>query len=112
MSVGPQFENLSQGCYPDGDSSRVVFMPALTPGAPNSMAEPLRLIGLAVNSTEVTVTWSTVPGRAYRLESCLRLESPDWSPVGPDLTADGLSLEASQPVGPAPQRFYRVARVD
>lgn len=112
VRFGPQFENLSQGCYPDGDSSRVVFMTTLTPGAANSLAEPLRLIGLAVSSTEVTVTWSTVPGRTYRLESCLRLESRDWSPVGPDLTADGLSLEASEPVGPAPQRFYRVARVD
>ncbi len=112
VRFGPQFENTSQGCYPDGESSRVVFMPTLTPGAPNSLAESLRLIGLAVSSTEVTVTWSAVPGRTYRLECCSRLEPGDWRPVSPDLTADGLSIEAVEPIGPAPERFYRVVRVD
>jgi len=55
--------------------------------------------------TSTSVTWSTVPGKKYQLDSS-NAPNGTYNPVGPQLTAAGNSL--SENVTVAPPVFYRV----
>jgi len=76
------------------------------------VAQPklLRIELLADNS--VKLTWSAVPGQAYRVQFKARLEDPVWTDLGNPIVADG--AEASY-TDDSPQRsatgFYQVVAV-
>jgi hypothetical protein len=59
----------------------------------------------------IALTWSTVPGLVYQLQRSASLTPTNWSNVGGTLTANGSTLSASDPIGTATQRFYRVGLV-
>jgi uncharacterized repeat protein (TIGR03803 family) len=56
----------------------------------------------------LVLTWSTVPGAQYQLESIGDLSQTNWSNSGSLLTADGAFLSATNSIGPAQRQFYRV----
>ncbi len=68
---------------------------------------------LAVTRTNNTIglTWSTMSGLVYQVQSSASMNPTNWSNVGGTLTANGSSLSASNVFGVATQRFYRVLLV-
>lgn len=61
-----------------------------------------------VGTTNLTVTWSAIPGRSYRLEYKTNLASGSWTAVGTNQTATdctGVQVDTNGSSGP---RFYRL----
>jgi hypothetical protein len=67
---------------------------------------------VSLDGAQLTVTWSTQPGRRYRLEASDDLSSSVWTPVTELLDASDSSLSATLGAEAAPRRFYRVASVE
>jgi YD repeat-containing protein len=56
----------------------------------------------------VLLTWTTIPGRMYQLQSAQALTSTNWSNLGGILAATNDTLFSSDIINSTPQRFYRV----
>jgi RHS repeat-associated protein len=56
----------------------------------------------------VSLTWSSISGRAYQLQSKDDMSSGTWSNVGSSAIATGSSITASDSQSPINQRYYRV----
>ena len=56
----------------------------------------------------LVVTWSTVTGGSYQLQSSSSLSSNAWANLGSVLTASGSTLSATNPIASGSPRFYRV----
>ena len=54
------------------------------------------------------LTWNSVPGQRYRLQYKPTLAATDWTDLLPDITASDTTVLATDAVGSAPQRFYRI----
>jgi hypothetical protein len=106
-----QFENISQGLFPDGNTNSVVFMTS-TPRAANTLSAPLALTGISFNAPTVTLIWSALPGRTYRVEYADDLAAPMWSVLGDPIEAVGRSVVANDAVPLIGHRFYRIVRVE
>jgi len=65
---------------------------------------------LSVTRTTNTIrlTWTTMSGLVYQVQSSASMNPTNWSNVGGTLTANGSTLSASNTFGVATQRFYRV----
>jgi hypothetical protein len=70
------------------------------------VAPTIHSIGLT--SGVVSVTWISVSGTTYRLQYENSVTSTNWNDVVPDVPATGPTTTATNVVGSAPQRFYRV----
>jgi hypothetical protein len=108
---GRQFENISQGFFPDGDTN-AVFSMMMTPRAANTLSAPVRIFGISFTATTVTLIWSAIPGRTYRVEYKDDLSAPAWSALGNSIEAVGTSAFANDGVSLIGHRFYRILRVD
>lgn len=74
----------------------------------NPYDKPFRLLSVALDSATLTLTWESVPGQPYRVETSSNLVS--WSTLAGNLLAtnDSFTFTASLSASP---RYYRVARV-
>jgi hypothetical protein len=113
LDFGPQSPGVSAGLFADGNTTAVYPMPTPTPGAPNSLATgtPLQ-VEVSIATGLVTLSWKSIPGRTYRIESKNSLADPAWTATGPDIIAAGPVTTATDPVGTAPVRFYRIQQRD
>jgi hypothetical protein len=59
----------------------------------------------------IALTWSTMSGLVYQVQSTASLTPTNWSNVGGTMTASGSTLSASEAIGTATQRLYRVRLV-
>jgi hypothetical protein len=71
----------------------------------------LRISSLTVTSGVATIRWSSVSGKTYRLQYAPDLWASDWQDVQPDVTANASTAMATNLVGTASRRFYRVMLV-
>jgi hypothetical protein len=55
----------------------------------------------------IAITWPTVPGRTYQVQYSTNLAGTNWNVVS-NVTAIWPTATVSDPIGPDPQRFYRV----
>lgn len=56
-----------------------------------------------------TITWGSVPGKSYQVESKDDLAAPSWRPCGTVLKATGAATSVTDETAPAgPRRLYRV----
>lgn len=118
---GPQFENVSQGLYADGNTNAIYLMTNFTPRAANYLPPPPGPIappGKAV-PPQLTLTgklpdgsllfeFSTTPGWTYRVEFKSELGGTAWTALTADVVATGASLTFTDTPENAAQRFYRV----
>jgi uncharacterized repeat protein (TIGR03803 family) len=79
-----------------------VFRLSLTPPA-----SPVFQTVTNTGST-ITLTWSSVAGKAYQLQYTTNLAQTNWSSLASTITATGSTVTASDFLGLGPQRFYRV----
>jgi hypothetical protein len=56
----------------------------------------------------IHLTWNAFPNVSYQVQSATNLASLNWTTVAGSLLATGKVMSASEPIGPGPQRFYRV----
>jgi Kelch motif len=59
----------------------------------------------------IGLTWSTVSGLVYQVQATASLTPTNWSNLDGTMTAAGSTLSASDAIGTATQRFYRVLLV-
>jgi alpha-D-ribose 1-methylphosphonate 5-triphosphate synthase subunit PhnG len=67
---------------------------------------------VSLTDNVATVSFSTIVGRIYRVESKTNLNDASWSPVGEDTLATSTTLTVQDGLAGQPQRFYRLVQVD
>ncbi len=84
-------------------------VPPLSDAKPFSIAVLARpsIVSAAVSGGDFNLTWSAIPGHAYRVQFKNSLTDVNWSDLVPDVTASLATASINDPVG-ATQRFYRV----
>jgi uncharacterized repeat protein (TIGR01451 family) len=75
----------------------------------NVVAAPPQITGISVSTNLVTLTWSAVSGRSYRMQYKDNLTNSSWSDLVPDIVAPGPIATGTSPRPAVAQRFYRVA---
>ena len=74
-------------------------------------AKDFAITNVARSSNDVTVTWASVAGKTYRIESKDDLSQANWNLVQDQIVAAGASTAITNPGATAlPHRFYRVAQ--
>jgi len=68
----------------------------------------IQITSVAVSNELVTVTWSAIAGKIYRLQYKSSWAEAEWTDVLSDVIATGPMASESPAIGSAPQRFYRV----
>jgi hypothetical protein len=76
----------------------------------NSAPTPV-ILAVGVTNQVITVTWSSVVGSAYQLQSTTNLMSTNWSSLLPNVMATGTTTSQTNAAGNTPQQFYRVTLV-
>jgi hypothetical protein len=69
---------------------------------------PPVLLGVSLNSNAFQFGWSAVPGHPYQLQYITNLSQTNWINLGLPTNATDVQLWFVQPVGPGPQRFFRL----
>ncbi len=108
---GQQFQNVSQGLFPDGNTNAIYFMTNWSPRASNRLGAPPapQLSGITLETNgAVQFQSEVIPNRTYRVEYKDDLNAPSWLPLGGTRTATGSQLTVSDPIADRPQRFYRM----
>ncbi len=77
-----------------------------------AVVPPPKLASCTFSNSALNLTWSTYPGKTYRLLYKDDLNAPAWTPLGPDSLATGTSLSGSDTNASSQQRFYRVMQVN
>jgi Pro-kumamolisin, activation domain/Subtilase family len=70
-----------------------------------------QFLSMTRTTNTIGLTWSTMSGLVYQVQSSASMNPTNWSNVGGTLTANGSILSASNTFGVATQRFYRVLLV-
>jgi hypothetical protein len=107
-----QIQNVSRGLFPDGDTNSVYFMTNWTPRAPNTLDAPAApsFVAATIFANTVSVSFSTMPSRTYRVEYKDDLAAPTWTQLGSNHVASGVHIIVADEIesGVSTQRFYRV----
>jgi len=77
---------------------------------PTNSASAMRITSVTRAGTLNTITWSSVNGKTYHLQSTDTLPGTFTDVAGPDITASGSSTSTNDTTG-VPARFYRVRLV-
>ncbi|MBK8001307.1 MAG: lamin tail domain-containing protein [Verrucomicrobia bacterium] len=109
---GPQFQNVSQGLFPDGMTNSVYSMTNWTPRTANSLANREILRVIAFNGTSVTLQTDVIAGRNYAIEFKNSLAEETWQPLGDPRSSAGATLTVTDTTAAPLQRFYRIKRLD
>ena len=56
----------------------------------------------------LTVSWASFPGLTYQVQYKTNLAQAGWINLGNPVVASNSVMSASVPIGPDPQRFYRL----
>jgi hypothetical protein len=105
---GPQIQNVSAGLYPDGVTNTFHSMTNWTPHFPNTLSGPLSFGTISIEGGVVTLTWSAIPNRAYRVEFKNELADETWIPVGDEVVALGATASVTDSPAAPTYRFYRI----
>jgi len=103
--------NAADNADPDADG--MTNLQEFTAGTdPGDAASVFRVSGMIVKGDEVQLTFPTVAGKTYRLESSDTLLNGSWVPVLESILGTGDVIQITDPVdSPQPKRFYRIVVV-
>ena len=72
---------------------------------PSAAAPVLRLPTASTNG--VNLSWSSLPGRLYQIQSSTDMDQNNWRDLGGSITSTGRLVNIVDPSPADPQRFYR-----
>jgi hypothetical protein len=75
---------------------------------PPAVVPPPVFQSITLADGNVSLIWTTVAGRNYRLQYSDDFTAANWTDITPDITASGSTCGLTIPVGASDQRFYRV----
>ena len=102
-----QLDNVSMGRSPDG-SANLVLLPVASPRTSNRTLSPAPTVtSIEVAGANVTLTFTTQPGRVYRVQYKDDLAAATWTVLPGDVTATATTTTKTN-TRTATQRFYRV----
>ena len=114
VTFGRQFADTSEGRWPNGAPEPFYPNSTPTPGAPNMIDptnQPIVTIVSAIRGPagELTLGWTSLPGRAYRVLFKEQLSDPAWRAIEGDVVANSMmcTKTVAVPAGDG-QRFLRV----
>jgi hypothetical protein len=96
QAVGNIFFAISPGNFS-------IVRPANPTNYPPPVLQPLR-----ASNGVAQLTWNAVLGGTYRIQYKPTLAATNWTDLAPDITATASTASATDAVGDAPQRFYRI----
>jgi hypothetical protein len=114
VTFGAQLADTSEGRWPNGASEPFYPNSTPTPGAANLIAatnQPtVTLLGVVRGPAgELTLSWTSLPGRAYRVLFKEQLSDPVWLAIAGDVVASTTNCSKSVTAGTGgDQRFFRV----
>ncbi len=110
VAFNTQWQNVSEGLFPDGATGSAHLMTNWTPRASNRLGLPASptITSISSDSGLLRLTISATPNRSYRVEYKDSLDAPAWTLVGGVQKATAATLVLNVNVGPEPQRFFRV----
>ena len=68
----------------------------------------IQIVSVGLSNDVVTVTWTSIVGKDYRLQYKDSWADTDWTDVAPDVSASGTTAIGTNAVEAVPQRIYRV----
>ena len=68
-------------------------------------------LSMTRTNNAIKLTWSTMSGLVYQVQTSASMNPTNWSNLGGTLTASGSTLSATNAIGSATQRFYRIRLV-
>ncbi|MCI0747997.1 MAG: putative Ig domain-containing protein, partial [Verrucomicrobia subdivision 3 bacterium] len=71
----------------------------------------LKVTEIAITNGIVSLTWSSVPGRNYRVQY-KNVLTDDWSNLGGVINANGVSTTATNNIDANTRRFYRILQTN
>lgn len=74
-------------------------------------ATPPIIQSVVLKGGNAIITWTAIPGSAYRLQYKDDFNSPNWVDSGSDIIAIGPEAKAIDAIASTAQRFYRVLMV-
>ncbi len=106
--------NHSYGSFPDGQPIERMELLTASPGALNiyGAGDSPRFDQIVLSGTQLTLGWTTLPGRTYGIELKDDLNQFTWTRLGANMTATGTSLSTNLNVLRSAQRFLRIVRLD
>jgi hypothetical protein len=72
---------------------------------------PPAISSVVVRDGQLKITWDSIPGQAYQVQSTTNLNQCYWQSIDSVITADANSASVMEPLGPEDQRFYRLMLV-
>lgn len=93
---------------PDGDGMQngAEYLAGTDPTDPNSR---MGITNIETATEGLLVTWSSVRGKRYQIETRFDIPSDAWAPLGDPVTAVGVKSTARLISGSQAYRFYRIA---
>ena len=71
----------------------------------------LTILSLGITNKVVTVTWSSVSGSTYGLQSNTNLTGTNWVSILPNVTATGTTASQTNAFSNVPHQYYRVTLI-
>ncbi len=75
---------------------------------PNDPGSPLFLSDFGASSTEVSISWSGIAGRTYRVYRSEKLDPPAFEPFGDAILGVDGEMLVELPRGTSPSAFFRI----
>jgi hypothetical protein len=72
------------------------------------IAAPITISRLTESGGVVTLEWTSIPGRTYRVQYKTHLNESEWTSLGGPVSATGLTASMTDNLAGNNQRFYRV----
>ena len=110
VTFGQQYQNVSQGLYPDGNTNTYYFMTNWSPNATNRLgAPPSPNIATTITLTNGAFSFGlpAILGRAYRVEYRNNLGTNVWIPYATNRSYGG-DVSVTDAIGGRKERYYRV----
>jgi len=73
-----------------------------------TVTNPIQITSIALSNNLVTVTWTAISGKSYRLQFKDSLTNASWTDLSPDVSATGSTALGTNAVDAVTQRIYRV----
>lgn len=109
-----QFGDLNHDLTGDSDGDGMSDSLEFAAGTnPTQAASAVRVVSATVDGDQIVVNWSSVPGRAYRLQARLRFDSnTPWVDASDTIVANGVTSSFATQLPNAPELYFRIVAAD